>query len=390
MGNAAKEMKKSIVYGFIPLILIIIAIKPLFMVYQNREAFFSRGYSKQYEALRSLYYSSQYVQKKNPGIIPDQALEAFAAGTFLKGVNPILITHDQPPLGRYILALSILIFDNVNTITIPLLILSTIGIFLIAKLVLDNTLASLVPVAIFINEPLFLNKFVYSPLLEPIQLPFIIFALFFFIQGISKKNYLRWFILSSIMLGFVISIRFFILGLFLLVTMFAYFLIRRRLDLKMLIFVLTLSLSLLILILSYFKTIQAGDSILHVFGIQKYIYYYHKSQLNLPFSFWDLLMFNRWHTWWGTRAITTDPQWFFIWPISTLLTGAFVLLGLLKKMSVSEPEKIILIWIIVYSMFLSLGHTSTRYFMPLLPFLYIISIDFLLKLSKLIHSYKGK
>lgn len=382
MGNATREKINNIfIYKFLCIILfLILIIQPLHTLSKSWEVFFSRGYESKYSFLKELYENSQYVKKKNPGIIPDQALESFAAGAFLKGINPILVIHDQPPLGRYILSFSILIFDNANTIMVLLFFLSGFGVFLVARSVLNSSLFSLIPFGIFINEPLFLNKFYNSPLLEPIQLPFIIFTLYFFILGVIKKNYIKWFIFSSIMLGFVVSIRFFALGGVLIFSFFAYFLIRKKIDRKFFVFLLSLPIIIIVLLLSYIRTVQLGSSILNIFGIQRYIFEYHKTQLSLPFSFWDLLIFNRWHTWWGTREITFDPHWIIIWPISAFLTFTNIAFAVFKKISISEQEKIIIIWIMSYSFFLSLGESSTRYFPPLLAFLYIVATSFVVKI----------
>ncbi len=382
-----EKLRKFLFFNFFcALFLLITIFQPISILFKERETFFAKGYATRYDSLKSVYEGSQYIKKRNAGIIPDQALESFAAGAFLKGTNPILIIHDQPPLGRYILALSILLFDNVNTIMVLLFFLSGLGIFLVARLTLNSSFFSLLPLSIFVNESLFINKFYNSPLLEPIQLPFILFALYFFIQGIIKKNYTKWFVLTSLMLGFVISIRFFILGAFLTFAMILYFLVRKKIDKRFISFALSLPLALIVLLASYIRTVQLGSSILQVFGIQKYIFYYHRAQLSLPFSFWDLLLFNRWHTWWGTREILSDPQWIILWPISMISTVVYTLLGFFKKISISEPEKMIIIWIVVYSLFLSMGETSTRYFPPLLPFIYIIATSFLMKIYEKIRS----
>jgi hypothetical protein len=389
MGNAAnKKVSRFSLYSlFCVALFIAILLQPISKLYSQGDSFFSRGYSSQYDLFKKAYYGSQYVKKNNPGIMPDQTLESFAAGAFLKGINPILIIHDQPPLGRYMLSLSILLFDNPNTIMVLFFFLSALGVFLIGKSILKDTFLSLIPLGIFINEPIFLNKFYNSPLLEPIQLPFIIFALYFFVQGIINKKYVKWFILTSIMLGFVISIRFFVLGVILVSSMIIYLLLSRQFNKKLIVFLITLSLSVVVLLISYARTIQLGSSILHIFGIQKYIYIYHKQQLSLPFSFWDLLLLNRWHIWWGTRGIISDPQWIIIWPISMILTLFYILLGFIKKILLSEQEKIIIIWIIAYCMFLSFGESSTRYFTPLLPFIYIMAVSFLMKIFL---KFKGK
>lgn len=367
-------------------LLLFIFIRPLNILYNQRGVFFSSGYEKKYESLKTLYYSSQYVKKDNPNIIPDNTLEAFAGGVFLKGLNPILIVHDQPPLGRYIIGLSIYLFDNPSTVTIPLLAFTVLGIFLISKIIIGDTIYSLLPIAIFVNEPLFLNKFVYTPLLEPIQLPFIIFSVYFFIKGVTERKYNHWFILCSSMLGFVISIRFFILGAGIVLSMLLY-LLSQRVEIKRITsFLISLPLAVFVLLLAYTKTIVYGYSFLQILGIQKYILVYHSSKFTLPLSFWDLLLFNRWHTWWGDRSISFDLQWNIVWPISVIFTILYFVLALGKKIVLTNSEKIIYFYLLIMSIMLSFGFTSTRYFLPFLPFLYILAVAFLKKTNEKIFS----
>lgn len=381
LGNSPR-MKRLFFYFLFFLILSSIFIRPFMAFSKNAKSFFDRGYSEKYEYLKKTYYSSQYVNKNKPNIMPDQAFEAFLGGAFARGENPILFVHEHPPLGRYIIGLSIILFDNDSTIILPLMFLSALGIFLIGKLIFGNIFLSLIPLAIFVNEPLFLSKFEIAPLIEPIQLTFIIFSLYFFIKGAMEKQYSRYFILSSLMLGFVISIRFFILGSALIFAMIMYFFLKKKFDRKFLFFISSLLLSLIVLLASYTKTILDGYSIFQIFGVQKYIFFYHKSKLSSFFSFWDLIMFNRWHTWWGDRTILSDSQWVLFWPISMILAFIHTLSALIKKLSLTEPEKIILIWIFSYSALLSIGYSTTRYFLPLVPFLYIMSFSFFIKIYK--------
>ncbi|MDP3955419.1 MAG: hypothetical protein Q8Q15_03600 [bacterium] len=375
--------KRTVCNLFLLGFLFLVFIRPINAVVKNANSFFSSDYWESYEYLKRTYYSSQYVNKNKPNIMPDQAFEAFLGGAFAKGENPILFVHEHPPLGRYIIGFSIILFKNSTTILLPLMFFSLLGIFLISRLVIQNTFLSLVPLAIFLNEPLFISKFEIAPLIEPIQLTFIIFSLYFFIKGATGKKYAQYFILSSIMLGFVISIRFFILGGALAFAMILYFIFKKKIDKRFVIFLFSLPLSLVVLAASYTKTIQEGYSVFQIFGIQKYIFFYHKSKLSSIFSFWDLIMFNRWHTWWADKRIITDSQWIPIWPISMTLTFLHVLLSLIKKLKLTDPEKIVLFWIFSYSALLSVGYSTTRYFLPLLPFLYIMGVSFLLKIYRL-------
>lgn len=356
-------------------------------VYTNYNSFFGKGYKDKFYSYKKLYYGSQYATKDNPGIIPDNALESFAAGFLLYGGNPILIIHDQPPLGRYLLALSIAIFDNPNSIIIILIYISLFGTFLVGVEATGNKFLSLVPVALFANEPLLIDKLKYIPLLEPIEFPFIIFSLYFFIRGVNNKSSSISFLLTALMLGFVVSIRFFALGTVLTFCMFLFLILQKNLK-KIILLGTLLPFSLLVLITSYTRTILDGRSILDLFGIQKYIYWYHESQLDLPFSFWDLLLFNRWHTWWGDRSISSDYLWSILWPVFFIFTFLLFSFYILKLFKLNNAEKILLIWCFSYSAFLSLGHTSSRYFLPIIPLLYITGVSFVSKVfSKYFKTY---
>ncbi len=372
-------------------LLLIILVKPIEIIANSSDYLFSPGFDSQYENYKKLYYTSQFVQKKNPVIITDETFRSFAGGAFLKGLNPIMITHDHPPLGNYIISLSIFLFDNPRTIVVLLLAFSTLGIFLITKQATNNSLISLIPVGIFINEPIFLNKLKYIPLVEPIQFPFILFSFYFFIKAADDKKYLKWFILTSFFLGCVISIRFFVTGTVITFCMVLYLLIEKRgLSKKLGIFMITLPLSLFVLIASYTRTIMDGYSIIQIFGIQKYILAYHKSKFILPFSFWDLLLFNRWHTWWGNNAIIKDPQWMITWPVSVIFTIIYGVYFLMKKLKLNNPEKFLFIWLIVYTLTLSTGYSSTNYFLTIIPFFYILAISFFQKAYIFYFKNKGK
>ncbi len=382
MGNAAeKKIRKRKIYRIIfSIILILLLLRPALTLYSQKDIFISKGYSKIYNYLESSYYSSQYVQKKNPGIMPDQTFEAFVGGAFLRGVNPIHIVHEHPPLGRYIIAFSILLFDNASTLILPLLALSLITCFLIAKIVIKNSLLALVPVAIFSNDPLFISKLLYSPLLESIQLPFILLSLYFFIRGIKDEKSFRWFVVTSLMVGFVISIRFFILGMTLFCAMFLYFIIKKRFNKQFIYFVISTPISLIVLFASYTKTILDGYSVWQIMGVQKYIFYYHQTKLENSFSFWDLIFFNRWHTWWGDRSVIHDDTWFIAWPIAMFSTFSFLIASFVKIIHMNEAEKFLSIWVLVYCGLLSIGNSTTRYFLPLVPVLYILMASFLVRI----------
>src|SRR3989338_8248019 len=218
-------------------------------------------------------------------------------------------------------------------------------------------------------------------LLEASQLPFILLSLYFFIRGIRSEKSFGWFALASLMVGFVISIRFFILGITLFCAMFLYFVIKKRFNKQFIYFVISTPISLIVLFASYAKTILDGYSLWQILGVQKYMLYYHQTKLENSFSFWDLILFNRWHTWWGDRSIVRDSTWFIAWPISMFSAFSFLISSFMKIMRMNEGEKFLSIWVSVYCGLLSIGNSTTRYFLPLVPILYILTISFLARIN---------
>lgn len=362
-------------------LLVLILAQFFYALFLNRSTLFSPGYEKQYSYYKQLYGASQYVRLKDPVIIEDYIFRSYAGGAYLKGMNPIMMTHDHPPLGNYLIAASIFLFDNPRTLMVPLLIATLLGIYLLSKKAIRNRFFALLPLAIFANEPILLNKIAFAPLIEPIQFPFILFAFYFYLQGLTKKHYIQWFVLTSLCFGIVISTRFFVTGAIMLVAMLMYMVYKNKVDKRLITFIATLPLAVIILVLSYTKTMLDGASLLHVFGIQKYILAYHKSKFILPFTFWDLLLFNKWHTWWGSWGISSDPQWSLLWPISVLLSSLHIISEAAQKVKLNDTEKILFIWLGLYTLTLSIGYSSTNYFLPILPFLYILAVSFIAKVS---------
>lgn len=304
----------------------------------------------------------------------DADFEKFAGGAFLQGLNPILIVHDHPPLGRYVISLSIFLFDNPNTIMLAVYSLIAISMFLLGRLVLKSPWLALIPLGLFFNEPLITHGLIETPLPEPIQLPFILFAFYFFLKGFAGKKELGWFLATSFMLGCVVSSRFFVLGAAMTGSMGLYLLLTHRLSRKTLVFIATLPVSLVVLLVTYFRTFQSGYSLIQVLSIQKYILAYHKSKFVLPFSVWDLLLFNRWHTWWADRAILSDARWTIFWPVATIGTGVSIIQALRARFrGIDDGEKFLMLWVSVHLLMLSTGYTTSRYFLPLLPILYILT-----------------
>lgn len=325
-----------------------------------------------YKNLERVFNESQYRKSNNPAIIPDQTVFSYAAGAYLHGVDPILVNSETTPLGKYAIALSILLFKNDKFVALPFGLATLTILFFLAKKALGESVWALVPVAIVANEPLFLNQLTTAPLLDIIQLPFIFLSLLLFLIEYQK----RWFFGTAVALGLVMATKTHFPA-FLLLGSFGVFLVTRKAMPVFLRLVSVLPISLGILTLSYLRTFMSGYTLLDFLGFQKWVMLYQKSKLLYPFSVWRLIFLNQWQTWWGNMGVIAADDWRFTWAIGTGLSFILVFFLLKKKIKAPPTVWVLVWWAMVYGAFLSLGVVSSRFLLPFLPIAYILATYYL-------------
>ncbi len=322
-----------------------------------------------YKGLREAYDGSQYRQKERAGLIPDETVFSYAAGAYARGVDPILINSEHTPLGKYLIGLFIVLMKNDKFIVLPSAILALLGVWIIGWMTIRDKVAALVPVVILSTEPLFLNQIRTAPLLDIIQLPWILFAIAAFLHEQQSGK----FFFTAVMIGVTMATKTVVPGLLLVATFFSYLAIRGQWN-HVLKLMLWLGISVGIFIVSYARTFISGYSIADFIGFQKWIFLYQKSKLIFPFSVWRLLFFNQWQAWWGDMSIIRADDWRWTWPVSTLLGFVSMSMVAARKVASSEPVVVLILWVIIYSAFLSIGVVSSRFFLPLFPVSYIVSV----------------
>lgn len=317
-----------------------------------------------YRGYEAAYNQSQYRQKDHAASIPDETVFSYAAGAYIRGMDPILINSEHTPLGKYIIGLFILLIKNDKFAVIPFSLLSLIAVWLIGRIALKDSVAALVPVALFATEPLFLNQIRTAPLLDIIQLPWILLALVAFLYERESGR----FPITAVMVSMVMATKTVIPAVLLGITFFVW---EWKQSVRLVVWLL---ISLAIFIASYARTFVSGYTLADFIGFQKWILLYQQSKLIFPFSSWRLLLFNQWQAWWGDMSILAADDWRWTWPASTILS--IVAMGLLtiRKISFKEPVGLCVLWFALYSAFLSLGVVSSRFFLPLFPVSFIVGV----------------
>lgn len=352
--------------------ILIIFVNLLSVLIPNRGKYLTFDYGKRFNGLEEVYNNSQYVKQNVKNWIPDDTVYAYVGGVYLKGISPILLNPEVPPLGKYLIGLSIALFNNENIVNLLSGLMALLMLYLIGRQIYRKKLTAFLPVVFITADPLIKNQFATTPLLDLMQMTFLLSAFYFYNLGLTRKKSLTPFVIAGIFAGAFISTKFFITG----ATIFASFLtvpLLLKTWSKFKESLVILPVSFAVLVLSYFKYFLLGYNLREFLGVQKWIYLYHKSKLLYPLSVWPLLFFNKWYVWWGDKPIISDPQWTLFWPISTVLSLLTIILYLFHKIDRKKELLVIMIWVIYYSVFSSLGQISARYFVIYFPPLYLLS-----------------
>lgn len=342
-------------------------------VFSQKEKYFSNTYWKNFKSLEKVFLSSQYVSKKPAAWIPDETAFSYAGGKLIQGQNPVLTVPDAPPLGKYLIGLSAIIFNNDSTVILIFGILALISLYILSYQVFSNKLLAMLPPFFLSFESIFKNQLIYTPLMDIFQIVFLIGCFYFFNKGLKSNKIILFFALANLFLGLFIATKFFITGFTIIAAW--YFVLFIKKDKKRIIYLtLTLPISLFVLLLSYIRVFAFDYTFNRFLGIQKWVFLYHKSFLILPLSLWPLLMLNKWFVWFGDKPVISDGQWSITWPILTIITFLTMVRYLFKKIKREESLEVLMAWVFVYLAFLSFGQVFSRYFVILIPILYIISL----------------
>lgn len=182
----------------------LIAAKLIFFLVTNKQ-FFLRTFDPQFYG--DLYSKSQYVVgAASEGGIGDDGLYTFAGYYYLFQKGDVsAVNFEHPPLGKYLIGLSILLFRNENVINVIYFLVLLFITYKLGILILKSKTLSLFAVAILSGDPLFLDHLIRSLLDLPFT-TFFILAVYFFLLSFKSTKLLY---LSMLFWGAAFSTRFF-------------------------------------------------------------------------------------------------------------------------------------------------------------------------------------
>lgn len=317
--------------------------------------------------LSEVYSKSQYVIGSASKGIGDDGLYAFAGYYYLfqKG-DVTTVNFEHPPLGKYLIGISILLFKNENVINIFYFVIILVLIYYLGKIILKNEILSLIPVFVFSTNSFFLDNLIRSLLDLPYTL-FFILGVYFFLQGLKKSSN---FYFSSLFWAAAFSTRFFpslviIYAVFLIIL----FIYKRKLVLTFLISSLIIPLFYLLIHFSFFLNNHTFIEFLR-----------HKKWMLSWFTGSPIIVGNLLRnvlTGWYIDSVGDfkfSSDWNIVWALVFLLGITRFRKNLFNK---NNLEILVIyaicIAFILYLTFLNIG--LLKYLMPIYPLLTILAVD---------------
>ncbi|MFC1711433.1 glycosyltransferase family 39 protein [Patescibacteria group bacterium] len=317
-----------------------------------------------YDNLSKLYNSSQFAtQPENrKNIIQDEDLYAYVGYKYLTSGEIDKINIEHPPLGKYFIGLSTLIFKNQNIGQIIWGLIFLALLFLLAQKTLKYKTLSLLVIFFLTQERLFTEQ-VTTSLLDIVQG---VFLLVFLLLSLTKKSTNKVLLAQGISLGTIASIKYPTIAIVVLITWILYKVIKKTSFkiIKKEFFYLSIS-AAIVFLLTYLPFYFKNPSPLSFLKLQEKALRIHLSHVpEYPkLQVFNVLLFDRWLTWWGEKSFIKTGFWNIGWPI--LILSFFASLTKIKQ------NLLIKLWALLYLLFLSLRLFFPRYLFLLLPFLYL-------------------
>lgn len=326
-----------------------------------------------YKKYEKSYLLSQWVVPDSKNPIGDDILYTYAGVKYIQGTDPSLINAEHPPLGKNLIGIFAIYLHNEYFFSILSGICALFSFYLMSKSILKNNFFSLLLVIFIGVEPLFVANYFSN------NLDLLIFSLlnfyFYFLIRYEANHRIKNIILANIFLGLIISVKFYLISLPIIISTLIYFFIKK--DKKFLFFYfLTLPLAGLVLFINYFQYFLKNHSFIDFIKLQKYIFVFHiygrKDAIMPNLSVFELLILGRFYP--NLKNPVSEAHHSLIWSLATII---FYLSLFIRKLSLISS------WIIFYTLFQSFSFTNVKYLIILIPYLYLIVFELINKKSKI-------
>ena len=271
-----------------------------------------------YSYSKDLYDHSQWTLARTVRSVSDDQEYQIAGYDAIVNGELYRVTPEVPPLGKYLIGLSIVFFKNAQTISLVLYIFSIFVFYHLAYLLLKNDRLTRIATVFFMMEPLLFSQAIISMIDLPLLITLMIHSIFLLklLENKKSKNFftedLPLLIGAGFSLGAFLAIK---IGFFALVIIAAdaFILLKKR---KTSYFIYILFGSFLFYFASYLPFFMKGHGFIEFLKAQKWMIVWYLSSkvkplLGMPFLSLGLGFYKNWSE--GSQ-FNRVSEWTILWP----------------------------------------------------------------------------
>lgn len=357
------------------LLTVLFALQLVFLVWLARGIVF-----KSYDILywKDRFEHSQWQLPLSQRILGDDGLFEYVGYTLVHGADPSLVNAETPPVGKYLIGLSIVLFHNPQVYTFFVGIGAIVVFFFLCKRFLQSSFISLACTLVLFFDPLFYSQ-LFGGWVDSTQLFFLLFH-FLLLFSLSKEKSWKQYALiagSALSLGlFAESKTPILLPTVLLVDLLYLF---RYSYAAMGIFLGAFVIGDVLPYAFYFKLHHSlGDFI----RLQKYIIaFYAKSRLKIHHdAFWATIFLGKFPDI-VSGVLGSVKEWWILWPIA-FVVSSFQAIKVFVVREKSSEAKMVAVFLLFSVVVFSIIPFYPRYFLILLPFVYLFMFAFLKQFNR--------
>lgn len=314
------------------------------------------------------YANSQYVlgdgsTKK----IDDATVYAYASYRYVLGEDPTHINFEHPPLGKYLIGFSWLLFGNMTVINFIFYIACLFVFWKISKVFIKGFYFRILALILLCSISL-IPYYVFQSMLD-IQLLFYTLLLFYSFSCVngSKKRI----ILAGVSLGAYASTKFYFPTTFLLVFILFYdSLSKKRINE----FFYIAFFSSLFYLLTYSVYFMNNPNPIDFVKFEWYRFRWWTGNRSMPrFLIIDNIFIGKFKGWWEENVFEVSPNWNLSWPL--IFIGWII--GLFNMAKNKEIATVSIFSVCLLALYCFGSASNERYLIQLIPFWIIVLAAFL-------------
>lgn len=363
----------------VQVVCIILAAYIALVLYANR-ALLSSRFDKAYWQDR--YEQSQWRLPLSDRVIGDDGLYLYEGYRLIRGGDPTISNAEMPPLGKYLIGTSIVLFGNGHIYGLIITLLLLLTTYILAKKILKETFLALAAAMLLATDPLITNQYTLT-MMDALQALLLVIYLALLARIENGRRHVFYILVSGLTLGLFSGTKLPVLTPLLGIAGIWHLFTQSKKTQDIILFLIGVAAGYLLPYTVYFFQ---GHTVMDWLKIQKWIVmFYRQGNISPTWGSSITTLLTGYYQNLFSHAWERAAEWSPVWGLLTLATPAAIVAWIKTKKKETLSLLIPSIALIIIGIYAIIPFW-TRYLVVILPLLYIAGIATLSRIPSKIFS----